>query len=122
MEKKFCLQCSKELHGRIDKKFCDDYCRNTYNNHQNATHNNLIRNINYVLRKNRNILESKIPSGEDMGKISRNRLIQEGFSFTYFTHIYQNKKGNLYHFCYDFGYLELENDWILVVKVKGNQG
>ena len=117
-EKKFCLNCNKEIHGRVDKKFCDDYCRNTYNNHQNSTSNNLIRNINHALRRNRNILETSIPVGEEMGKISRFRLIQEGFSFKYFTHVYQNKKGNLYHFCYDLGYLELDGDWILIVKGK----
>lgn len=27
-----CLNCDKTLKGRTDKKFCDDYCRNSYNN------------------------------------------------------------------------------------------
>jgi len=27
-----CLHCDHVLKGRTDKKFCDDYCRNTYNN------------------------------------------------------------------------------------------
>jgi hypothetical protein len=27
-EAKKCLACGKQLKGRIDKKFCDDYCRN----------------------------------------------------------------------------------------------
>ena len=29
---KKCLSCGKLLKGRVDKKFCDDYCRNNYNN------------------------------------------------------------------------------------------
>ena len=35
-DSKVCLACGKPLKGRIDKKFCDDYCRNNYNNQQKA--------------------------------------------------------------------------------------
>jgi len=35
-ENKTCLACGKILKGRVDKKFCDDYCRNNYNNLQKA--------------------------------------------------------------------------------------
>ena len=27
-----CLECSTALMGRVDKKFCNDQCRNSYNN------------------------------------------------------------------------------------------
>ncbi len=27
-----CQQCGKPVKGRIDKRFCDDFCRNAYNN------------------------------------------------------------------------------------------
>ena len=32
IEPKPCLSCSKPVKGRTDKKFCDDYCRNSYHN------------------------------------------------------------------------------------------
>ena len=59
-ESKTCLACGKTLKGRIDKKFCDDYCRNNYNNQQKAkgNHSAFVRNINNALLKNRKILES----------------------------------------------------------------
>jgi hypothetical protein len=117
-ETKLCLNCGKPVLGRIDKKFCDDQCRNTFNNQQFAASNNLIRNINHALKKNRNILESMIPTGEVLSKTNRDRLLRAGFQFKYFTHSYQSKKGNQYHYCYDFGYLALEGDWFLVVKGK----
>jgi hypothetical protein len=41
-----CLACDKPLKGRTDKKFCDDYCRNNYNNQLKAAKNNVVRNIN----------------------------------------------------------------------------
>ncbi len=31
-EIKTCLTCGAPLIGRVDKKFCDDYCRSMYNN------------------------------------------------------------------------------------------
>lgn len=117
-EKRFCLHCEKPIQGRPDKKFCDDSCRNTYNNQQNASDVNLIRNINNALKKNRNILGTIIPENEALAKTTRDKLVRAGFNFRFFTHTYQNKKGNNYHYCYDYGYLELDGDWILVVKGK----
>ena len=113
-----CLTCNKPLKGRTDKKFCDDYCRNTYNNQLKASSINLLRNINNALGKNRRILESLFKKEEDIAKAPKDKLLQKGFQFRYITHTYTNKKGNVYFFCYDIGYLPLENDWYLLVKRK----
>jgi hypothetical protein len=114
---KTCLSCTKTLHGRTDKKFCNDYCRNNYNNGLKLGSNTIVRNINNALLKNRRILENTLGE-EEMGKTTRERLLQQGFLFKYSTHTYTNKKGNVYHFCYEYGYLALEGDWLLVVKRK----
>jgi hypothetical protein len=113
---KNCLTCNKLIRGRTDKKFCDDYCRNTYNNQLNSAGNNTIRNINYALRKNRRILESLLPEHEKMIKVNLEKLSQEGFIFKYYTHAYCNSRGRFYYFCYDHGYLALEKNWYLIVK------
>lgn len=113
-----CLACGKTLKGRLDKKFCDDYCRNSYNNQQNSDQNNFVRNVNNILRKNRRILEEFIPEGEEMKKIQKEKLALAGFNFKYHTHQYQNQKGQIYFFNYEFGYLPLDGDWVLVVKRK----
>jgi hypothetical protein len=114
-ETKTCLSCGKTLKGRSDKKFCDDYCRNNHNNALKATTNNVVRNINNALAKNRRILENLLPA-EDMTKAHKEKLLHAGFQFKYFTHTYANKKGNVYYFIYDYGYLPLEGDWFLIVK------
>ncbi len=114
---KLCLTCSKPIKGRTDKKFCDDYCRNNYNNQLKSNTINLVRNINNALGKNRRILENLI-GDEDMIKSTKDKLLEKGFQFKYITHTYTNKKGNVYFFCYDIGYLSLENDWYLLVKRK----
>jgi len=117
-EPRLCLSCTKPLKGRTDKKFCDDYCRNNYNNLLKAGSTNLVRNINNALSKNRRILENCFSSGEEIVKTTKDKLLQKGFQFKYVTHLYTNKKGNTYFFCYDLGYLPLENDWYLLVKRK----
>jgi len=61
---KECLECKIEIEGRIDKKFCSDYCRNSYNNKVNKDSKNLIRNTNNRLRKNYKILTDLNKSGK----------------------------------------------------------
>src|SRR5436190_21516710 len=98
-EPRLCLSCNKPVKGRTDKKFCDDYCRNNYNNLLKADSSNLVRNINNALGKNRRIMDSLLVSGEEMAKTTKDKLLQKGFLFKYITHIYTNKKGNTYFFC-----------------------
>lgn len=119
-EQKNCLACGKPLKGRIDKKFCDDYCRNNYNNQQKAKSNysSLVRNINNALLKNRKILESILPEGEETAKASRDKLQRLGFHFKYITHQYTTRTGKVYYYCYDLGYLPLDGDWFLIVRKK----
>jgi hypothetical protein len=115
---KNCLACNKPVKGRADKKFCDDYCRNAYNNQLKTSSDKLVININNALKKNRRILDALLPAQEEMAKTTKEKLLAKGFQFKYITHTYTNKKGNTYFFCYDYGYLPLENDWYLVVKRK----
>jgi len=119
-ETKTCLACGEPLKGRIDKKFCNDYCRNNYNNQQKAkgSHSGYVRNINNSLMKNRKILESILPNNEETAKANKDKLQRNGFNFKYMTHIYTTKTGKTYFYCYDYGYLPLDNDWFLIVKRK----
>lgn len=115
---KTCLECNKHLKGRTDKKFCDDFCRNAYNNKLNSHTNAYVRNVTNLLRRNRRILEEALPPNEELVKTTRNKLLQKGFNFKYLTHTYTNKKGNVYYFCFEYGYLNLDGDWVLIVKRK----
>jgi len=115
-ETRNCTSCGKPVKGRSDKKFCDDYCRAAYNNQLNSSVNNFIRNVNNALGKNRRILESLLAEGEATAKANRDKLIEKGFQFKYHTHSYNTKKGDTYFYCYEYGYLPLENNWYLIVK------
>lgn len=115
MEKRQCLECSEELKGRKDQKFCSDYCRNSYNNKQNEESNKHVRKINSILRKNRKILERLNPKGKTT--VDELTLAEAGFNFHYFTNIYTTQKGTRYFFVYDYGYLPIENkQYVLVQK------
>lgn len=114
METKNCLECDEKVVGRIDKKFCSDYCRNSYNNKVNKESKNLIRNTNNRLRKNYKILTDLNKTGKT--KVSRRSLFDKGFDFTFFTSIYTTKTGNTYFYVYDQGYLILENELYLLIK------
>lgn len=117
MEERFCLACGEPVRGRSDKRFCDDGCRNSYNNRLNSTPNNFVRQINNLLKKNRRILEEALRE-EKLVKISREKLLSKGFDFDYYTNQLHTAKGQTYMFIYEYGYLPLENDLYLIVKQK----
>jgi predicted nucleic acid-binding Zn ribbon protein len=113
MEKN-CPECGEKIIGRIDKIFCSDQCRNTYNNRQNRASTNLIRKINSKLQKNRRILAKLAPEGKTT--VHKDILLKEGFDLNYFTNIYRTKAGTTYYYCYEMGYLPLENNFYVVVR------
>jgi hypothetical protein len=111
-----CLECGTRLLGRIDKKFCNDQCRNAYHNRENRDDDSFIRNINSILRKNRNILKELTPDGKS--KVKKHQMEQYGYNFKYFTHVYKTKEKRVYYFCYEHGYLPLEDDYFALVVNK----
>jgi len=110
-----CLACDKKLSGRSDKKYCNDYCRSEYNNKVKGAVNNTVRNINNKLKRNRHVL-SLLLGDQKSKKAQGDYLRKEGFFFDFHTHTFTNKKGDVYKFCYEYGYLPLSNDWYLIVK------
>jgi|SRR5690606_34109324 len=111
---RLCLDCGEKLHGRIDKKFCDDQCRSSYNNKLYSENLTLVRQVNNRLKRNRKILEELNPQGKV--RVSLKKLQLKGFDFSYITSLYQTQAGKTYYFCYEYGYLPIENDEYLLVK------
>lgn len=106
---KLCLECETPLIGRIDKKFCNDMFRNSYNNLLNKDANEYVRKVNVILRKNRRILSS-LMNGSEKVKATKEQLLLNGLNFYYYTNIYQTKQSKKYFFNYELGYLELEEE------------
>ncbi|UXX81236.1 hypothetical protein N7E81_09020 [Reichenbachiella carrageenanivorans] len=112
-----CPECERPIFGRADKKFCSDACRNAFNNRMNSDTTNFVRNVNNTLRKNRRILLDLQTLGK--AKIHRDKLLKAGFDFDFFTNTYETKIGEIYKYCYDQGYLILD-DGYLMLTVKQN--
>ena len=116
MENRECPECGKPVHGRVDKKFCSDACRNAYNNKANSVATNHMRNVNNTLAKNRRILLEMNPAGKK--KTHKDRLLKKGFDFDFYTNSYTTKTGDIYRFCYEQGYLLLDEGFVLLVERK----
>ena len=113
MDKRKCLECNEPIIGRSDKKFCSDQCRNLYNNKQNSDNTNLVRNIANILRKNRRILQELNPA--DKAKVHKDKMLEKGFNFNYFTSVLTTKSGTIYHFCYQYGYFQMDDGFYFLV-------
>ncbi|MDF3079150.1 MAG: hypothetical protein K0S09_3039 [Sphingobacteriaceae bacterium] len=109
-----CLDCGTPIKGRSDKKFCDDQCRSNYNNRLKVEDLSFVRQVNHTLKKNRDILQKLNPTGKT--KVNRDKLLKQGFDLNYHTHVYQTQKGTTYYFCYEYGYLLLNEQEVLLVK------
>ncbi|MBL7871044.1 MAG: hypothetical protein JNM78_05500 [Cyclobacteriaceae bacterium] len=112
-DEKVCLECGDKIIGRADKKFCSDQCRVSYNNKLNRDETVYMKNVTNILRKNRRILLELNPSGK--ARVNRDKMNEKGFDFTYFTSQYKTKEGAIYNFCFEHGYLALDNNWFLLV-------
>lgn len=110
------MDCGEPLVGRADKKFCDDACRANYNNRRNSGENGYLRKVNNILKRNRRILAKLRPEGDE--KVKWQTLINEGFNFNYITDMNEITEGRQYRFCYEYGYLLLDADEVLLVKRK----
>ncbi|MFD2513226.1 hypothetical protein ACFSRY_05065 [Pontibacter locisalis] len=102
--------------GRSDKKFCSDQCRAAAGNRRKISDEGeqLMRQVNATLRRNRHLLKQASPLGKTT--IRRTALELHGFDFRHFTHLYRARNGNTYHFCYDYGYMLLEEEKMLIVN------
>jgi hypothetical protein len=116
-ETKLCLCCNHGIKGRSDKKFCNDFCRNAHHNKLKSTDNNYVRKVNHNLLRNRKILENLFTDPKQVIRTTRHKLQEQQFDFHYFTHQYNNRKGQKYFFCYEFGYRVLK-DAVIVVRKK----
>ena len=102
---KLCLECKKELKGRKGKKYCNEYCKSAY--HYKMTKDNestFYETVLSQLRLNRKLLKQYNKAGKAI--IRKDELLEEGFNPNRFTHYWKNNKGDVYLFCFEYGFLE----------------
>ncbi|NBC84327.1 MAG: hypothetical protein GVY19_13240 [Bacteroidetes bacterium] len=113
-----CLECNEPLTGRSDKKYCNPYCKSAYQYRETRKNEtNLYLYIDKKLKKNRKILKNFNKAGKAI--IREQDLLAAGFDPRHFTHYFKTKGGNIYLFCYEYGYMKIkENGKTKYVLVK----
>jgi hypothetical protein len=100
-----CKSCGKPIEGRSDKIFCDSYCKSSY--HYKKSVEEAPRFYNQVdnqLKANRRLLKQYNKAGK--ATIRAATIKNEGFDPNFFTHYWKNKKGDVYLFVYEYGFLK----------------
>ena len=102
METLECSECGKPIFGRLDKRFCDAYCRNAFNNKVTRNDEQYIKQVNAAIRKNRRILKTLSPVGKST--VRQEVMTSMGFNFSLFSSMYRAPKGAIYYLSYEYGF------------------
>ena len=114
---KRCPTCGETVKGRRDKVYCSLKCKSTAHYDKRIENEQYYLMVNKQLKVNRKLLKLYNKAGK--ATVRKNVLMQDGFNPKYFTHYWKNPKGEVYLFCYEFGFLELmEHDKIKYVLVQ----
>jgi len=73
-----------------------------------------MRNVQNILRRNRRILSEL--NQEEETTVHRNQLTARGYNFEFHTNSQTTTDGKQYYYCFEHGYLALENDYYKLVK------
>jgi predicted nucleic acid-binding Zn ribbon protein len=100
-----CLNCNEALTGRLDKKYCSEYCKSNYHYEQKKGQtNSLFKRIDLQLKLNRRLLKDFNKAGK--ATVRAEKLLALGFNPDYFTHYWKNSAGDIYLFVYEYGFLK----------------
>lgn len=113
-----CVECGQRIAGRTDKKFCNDQCRTSWHNKHQAIDSRYVRTVNCILRRNRRILAELAANGSK--EIRSIALKRRGFDFSHFTSARKVRGGQIEHFCYDLGYVPVNNG-VYLLKTRHRQ-
>lgn len=110
MKQRACKGCGELIEGRIDKKFCNESCKSAYHYELSKTNGaSMYKSIDTQLKLNRRILKEFNRAGK--ATVRRQVLLDEGFDPKYFTHYWKAANGNVYLFCYEYGFMKkIENN------------
>lgn len=102
---KKCLSCGEEVLGRIDKKFCSDYCKSNFHYQRDKEkEDTFFKKVDKQLKLNRRLLKHFNQAGKST--IRKEKMMEAGFNPNIFTHYWKNNKGDVYLFCYEYGFLK----------------
>lgn len=101
-----CPICQQEVVGRRDKIYCSTTCKSAQQYEQRLEQEDFFYKVDRQLKKNRTILKRHNQAGKTT--LRKEVLLLEGFNPRFFTHYWKNHKGQVYLFCYEYGFLSLQ--------------
>ena len=107
IDTKNCPVCGTEVKGRSDKKYCSVKCKSIHQYEQRQETEAFFLKVDRQLKINRKLLRRFNKSG--FTTIRSSELISQGFDPNFFTHYWKNKKGEVYLFVYEYGFLSKIN-------------
>lgn len=105
---KICPTCGETIKGRRDKIYCSPNCRSASQYETRVVKEQFFLQVEKQLKTNRKILKRYNQSGYTT--LRKEKLTEEGFNPKFFTHYWKNSKGQVYLFCFDFGFLEINQE------------
>ena len=105
-----CPVCEGEIKGRLGKIFCSLRCKSIDQYEKRQVEEAFFIQVDKQLKINRKVLKKYNRSG--FTTLRKEQLEKEGFDSNFFTHYWKNSKGEVYLFCYDFGFLEIEQNGV----------
>lgn len=107
-----CLYCHEPLIGRCDKKFCDDSCRNAYNNRRTSDTSHIFRPLISRLKANYRALQ-KLKAQRQCASLQELALL--GFNAQFCTHTTADLDGTTLY-CFNIGYRITDDQQLLLVS------
>ncbi len=118
-EQTTCKECGKTIHGRSDKRFCDDTCRNNFNRHKTQAEKVIVPEqaleVVRAIKKNYRLLKSFAEGEYTHLQDGLPALKRKGFNPNYFTSV-RYIDGDMYRFCFECGFLITEDTVTLLIR------
>lgn len=113
-----CKFCNASYTGRFDKIFCSLKCKNDYHVllRRDTDTNSEVKRVDKILHRNRSILVELINDNKVQKKVPRALLDKKAFKYDYHTGRYINSRNKVYHYIYDFGWMEFNKGEILIIR------
>ncbi len=102
-DEKTCPICDIIIKGRTDKIFCSTKCKSIDQYEKRQENEQFFLKVDRQLKINRKILKRYNKSG--FTTLRNTVLLKEGFDPNFFTHYWKTKKGEVYLFVYEYGFL-----------------
>jgi predicted nucleic acid-binding Zn ribbon protein len=118
---KNCLNCSKVLNGRSDKKFCSNQCRSELFNQvkKSKQSEDISIMIIKILQTNRRVLEEIIKNKRSC-LTDENTIIIKGYNPVFHTHMIKDK-GKEVIGCFEYGMVRCGQKKIKIVRADCNR-